>query len=126
MVGLMVERYMAASFLLIGLSHGLRPEIWCTWFTLLARHRIAAVAITLCTFPVGLVIVLLHNDWSWRPGLIVTISGWGMCLKCAIYSLFPEVAQRKAAEMEGAEAKMRAAGLIFFTVGVVLALGISL
>ena len=45
-------------------------------------------------FPLGAFIVAFHNIWHGLPGLIVTIGGWGLVIKGAIYFLFPRFGLR--------------------------------
>lgn len=93
-----VERMVAIALLLMGLSHALRPGLWGAFFTeLFARPgAAAAVWVALFTLPWALLIVVAHNIWVADVPVIVTIIGWVMLVKCAIYLLFPGVPGRLA------------------------------
>ncbi|MFG0257638.1 MAG: hypothetical protein ACF8GE_07030 [Phycisphaerales bacterium JB043] len=84
----------AVSFLLVGLSHLLRPREWASLFIRLrALEEPGVFLIVLMTFPIVSLIIGFHNVWSGLP-TVLTIVGWIMCLKCAIYSVFPGIGLR--------------------------------
>jgi hypothetical protein len=81
----------------VGLSHVLHPGRWVRFFEHVLGREWGPFLISLMTWPLGLVIVLLHNDWSLRPALAVTVVGWLMVAKAGVYAVAPGAARVVAA-----------------------------
>ena len=89
-----IEILTGLSYLIIGLSHLLRPQVWVSFFLYLReKGEIAAFLNSFLHIPLGLLIVVFHNVWTW-PQLIVTLVGWSLTLKGTLYFLFPNLALR--------------------------------
>jgi len=76
-------------FGLTGLSHLLAPRVWADFFARAAadgeRGSLTNAAIHL---PLGLVIAAFHPVWTW-PGIVLTLMGWSLVAKSALYMCFP-------------------------------------
>ncbi len=93
---LLVRELMAATFLVVGLSHTAHPRLWRQLFLDLGRMPYAPFIIAIVTFPIGLVTILCHNVWAVHPSTMITIFGWGMTLKSVVYVLFPSAFEKTA------------------------------
>ena len=82
------------AFLLMGLSHLLQPRMWVRFFEAVRRSGFAAAIVPLLTLPFGLVLVAGHNLWMWDWPVLLTLAGWGMAIKGAVYLLIPGLADR--------------------------------
>lgn len=91
----LVEQGMGYLIGIVGLSVLLRTQNWinilndvCSW------KKQALITFTLlCSFlylPIGMAIVLIHNEWTWSSSVIVTILGWVILLKMLVFLFFPE------------------------------------
>ena len=90
-----VEIYAIVNFVVIGLSHALRPRPWVAFFTLLRQHGEAGVfAIAFLALMFGSIIVAFHNVWSGIP-LLLTLFGWAQVTKALVYFVFPGFVLRK-------------------------------
>jgi len=89
-----VERIFGPAFVLMGLSHLLQPQMWVRFFELVRQTGSAAVIIGLYTLPSGLLLIATHNIWRWDWSLFLTIAGWSMTLKSALYILIPGLTNR--------------------------------
>jgi len=89
-----VQAVIAPCFLLMGLSHLAQPQLWVRFFETLRQTGLAAAIIPIYTLPFALVLVVGHNLWVWDWPLALTIAGWGMLIKCAIYLLITGVTDR--------------------------------
>ncbi len=108
-----VQRLAALAFLITGASHLLQPRVWGRFF--IGMRRRGAVAGLLNAYvhgPTGLLIVAFHNVWTW-PEAVVTLLGWSLTFKAALYFCWPQLAQRSMAHvsMEGAW-RFRVAGVV--------------
>ena len=86
--------FAAISFLVIGLSHVLRPRFWVTFFQALAARGVPGVFLEgfmLLNF--GAIIVAFHNVWH-GPAVVLTLIGWTQVLKGAGRFLAPHIGLR--------------------------------
>ena len=90
-----VQKLTALFFLVTGLSHILQPRVWAQFFIMLReKGEVGSFVNAFIHFPLGAFIVAFHNIWHGLPGMIVTIIGWGLTIKGAIYFLFPRFGVR--------------------------------
>lgn len=115
-----LQAALAVAFVVVGLSHVLCGRRWEAFFEPLFKSPSGPLVIAMYTLPVGLLIVVTHNDWSWDLGVIVTLYGWGSLLKGTIYFLFPAVPLRLISE------RMRSGRTFMKAGGVLIALGLFL
>ena len=89
-----IQIYAAISFLVIGLSHLVRPKAWVAWFQALAARGTTGVFVDgFITLSFGALIVAFHNVWH-GPAVVLTVVGWAQVLKGASRFVVPEVALR--------------------------------
>jgi len=89
-----VQVYAAVSFLVIGLSHLVRPGAWVAFFQdLAARGAPGAFFEGFLVLHFGAVIVAFHNVWE-GPALVLTLIGWAQVVKGTIRFVTPEIALR--------------------------------
>ncbi len=91
----LVEQGMGYLIGIVGLSVLFRTQIWiqileqvCSW-----KKKTLMTFTLLCSFmylPIGVAIVLIHNEWTWSSSVIVTILGWVVLLKMLIFLFCPE------------------------------------
>ncbi len=91
----LVEQGMAYLLGIIGFSLLFCTQNWvqvleavCNW-----KKQTLEVFALLCSFiyiPFGVGIILIHSEWTWSSSVIVTILGWIILLKSAVFLFFPE------------------------------------
>jgi uncharacterized protein YjeT (DUF2065 family) len=91
---IIIERIVAPALLLMGLSHLIQPRMWVRFFELERQSGAAGAIIGLYTLPLGLVLIVGHNVWVLDWPVFLTVCGWGMTIKSAIYLLVPSAADR--------------------------------
>jgi hypothetical protein len=89
-----VQAVVAPGFLLMGLSHLVQPRLSVRFFEVVKQTGAAGMIIPIYTLPVGLVLIVGHNIWAFDWPLFLTVAGWGMTIKCALYLLVPGFADR--------------------------------
>ena len=90
-----VQVYAVINFVVIGLSHILRPRAWVTFFVLLRERGEAGVfATAFISLAFGSIVVAFHNVWTGLP-LVLTLVGWAQVIKALIYFAFPAFGLRK-------------------------------
>jgi len=109
-----VQIYAVVNFVVIGLSHALRPRVWVAFFVLLRGHGEPGVfAIALLNLIFGSIIVGFHNVWSGIP-LVLTLLGWANVVKALAYLTFPAFALRKLQALSDERAHLIAiSGVVF-------------
>jgi hypothetical protein len=90
-----VQKLVAIFFLVTGLSHILQPRVWVQFFIMLReKGEVGSFVNAFIHFPLGAFIVAFHQVWHGLPGMLVTLVGWGLTIKGAIYFLFPRLGVR--------------------------------
>lgn len=117
---ILVQKWISPAFIIIGLSHLLQAAGWVDAFAELRKTRFAHFIIALYTLPIGLVLVAGHNKWEWGWPLVLTIGGWAMTIKSAVYLLVPSVTDRFLAGPAKSPASYRIGGLIMLAFGSIL------
>jgi uncharacterized protein YjeT (DUF2065 family) len=117
-----IERLTALVFLLMGLSHALQPKAWARFFIELGGRGVAAgIWNAYLHAPLGLLIVSFHNLWTW-PELLVTLIGWSLTLKGAVYFCAPQLAPAAMSRITPEGAGMyRVAGIASMALGLAVA-----
>lgn len=98
MTPIIIQAVFAPAFLLMGLSHLVQPRLWVRFFDVVGKTGLAAAIIPIYTLPFALVLIVGHNVWVWDWPLFLTIAGWGMTIKCAMYLLVPGLTDRMLAK----------------------------
>lgn len=55
------------------------------------KDQAARLGVVYLFLPMGLAGVYFHNDWSWGPGLAITLIAWLICVRMAALLLLPTV-----------------------------------
>ena len=94
-----IQKLVAISYLVIGLSHIIQPRVWTKFFIMFRdKGEVGSFLSGLLHFPLGVLIVSFHNVWHGIP-LIVTIMGWGLVVKGLIYLTYPKHGMRVLARV---------------------------
>jgi len=94
---IIVEKIVAAVFLITGVSHIVQPGAWTEFFIhFRGNGRAGVLQLGLLQLPLALVIAILHNVWH-GLAIIVTLVGWALLLKSLIYLLLPAAGLRMLA-----------------------------
>ena len=90
-----VQLFAIINFVVIGLSHIVRPRAWVDFFAWLRERGEAGVfANAFLSLLFGSIIVAFHNVWSGIP-MVLTIIGWMQVVKALVYFTFPAYGLRK-------------------------------
>lgn len=113
-----IEKLVAITFLVIGLSHIFQPRAWIRFFMMLGeKNEVGSILNGLLHFPLGALIVSFHNVWHGIP-MVVTIMGWGLVLKSLLYLTYPKHGMRMLSQIN----EERSSG---FVIAGVVAVGLS-
>lgn len=96
---LAIQKLAVICFLVIGLSHVFQHRAWAEFFIKL--HALGATGVFLTALlhlPIGALIVAGHNVWRGIP-LVLTLIGWGYCLKSLLYFVYPPLGLRMLARV---------------------------
>jgi hypothetical protein len=90
-----IDRMIAVSFLIVGLSHVLRPREWVSFFEQLGATGAPGAFINgMMSLTMGALIVGFHGmQWNgWHA--LVSVIGWGMVTKGFLHMCFPRYSLR--------------------------------
>lgn len=107
------QTFAAVSFLVIGLSHLLRPKAWVAFYQALAARGTPGVFLEgFVTLSFGAIIVGFHNVWR-GPALLLTLIGWAQVLKGAGRFIVPQIGLRMMQRMSAERAwQFQAGGIV--------------
>ncbi len=73
-------------------------------------------------FAIGLLLVLLHQNWATFPGVVVSVLSWGFVLEGLMYAILPRVSLVHAVARVNRNDIFTATSIVGLAFGVVLAL----
>jgi hypothetical protein len=86
---LAVTKLAIICFFVVGVSHIIQPRVWVQFFIgMHDKGEVGSFLNALLHFPLGVLIVSLHNVWHGLP-VVLTLIGWGLVVKSFIYFVFP-------------------------------------
>ncbi len=117
-----IEAVLVLPFLLMGLSHLVRPAMWREYFVQLHQRGTSALITRSFAFEIwpALLLVVFHQVWS-GPAVILTVYGHILALKVVLSLIFPEIGMRSLAMAKRGDQGFRMAGAMLLGLG-----GISL
>jgi hypothetical protein len=121
-----VQMVMSIGCTLIGLSHVLQPQVWQDYFAELRERGPAGVftrSITWELWP-ALILVTLHQVWR-GPGVLLTLFGWLLLIKCIVALLLPQIGLRSMAMASRGPWVFVAAGSVLMVIGLTSALALT-
>ena len=96
---LAVTKLAIICFFITGVSHIVQPRIWAQFFIdMHSKGEVGSFQNALLHFPLGVLIVSLHNLWYGWP-VVLTLIGCGLVLKSFIYFVFPRYGVRVLARV---------------------------
>lgn len=116
-----MQKVAALALLVVGASHVVQGRAWARFFGLLREKREAGVvANALMHFWPGVFIVSFHDVWTGIPAFL-TVYGWLLVIKGAVYLLWPSIGLRSLALVREEHAgKFAYAGVPMVALGLAL------
>ncbi len=113
-----VQLMMAIGCLMIGVSHVLQPRVWQDYFARIHAHGAAGVLKRTMIWELwpALILVTLHQVWT-GPGIVLTLYGWLLLIKCAVSLWAPQAGLRSMAMAQRGPATFVAGGAALIVVG---------
>ena len=111
------EVFTVVNFVVIGLSHLLRPRDWVDLFVGLRSLGRTGVFINgMLSLMVGSIIVAMHNVWHGWP-IVVTLIGWLQVMKALSSLTFPDAGMKSLMRVSIERAwEFQAAGALFLVI----------
>jgi len=119
-VPVLVEKGVGIMGLIIGLSLIGQPKLWMDCVDQVTNDHSRALPFVYVGLPLGLAIVLLHNQWSWSPSVFVTVFGWLAVIKSSLFLLFPAAYMRLAPGRETLRKIILIQGPLLVIIGVLI------
>jgi uncharacterized protein YjeT (DUF2065 family) len=109
--------------LVLGLSYTFQKEGWKKLFEefLIKGNIHKIIPMTLFMLVFGLAVIANHNIWEMSMRVVITIFGWSMAIKGALYMTFPEVGFKLAKYfLPFMDTWIRVAGVLITLLGALL------
>jgi uncharacterized protein YjeT (DUF2065 family) len=116
-----VAHVVSAVMLVLGVSYIVRTREWIrvSREVIEAPHRFMVVALVLLAM--GVAVISVHNRWVPAWPLAITLTGWLLAVKGALFLVFPQIATKYARWPEATlRTASRAVGAVLAVVGAVL------
>ncbi|MBC8050932.1 MAG: hypothetical protein H7X92_12430 [Chitinophagales bacterium] len=96
----------------------LQPVAWQEYFTALHERGASGVFTRTMTWELwpALIVVALHQVWS-GPGVLLTIYGWLLLIKCTVSLLAPQVGLRSMAMAQQGPKRFVGGGGLLICIG---------
>lgn len=93
----LAEQLVFCSLIFWGMSFILQTKLWIKLVKLIYSQneqtfKLVCLVSGFIYLPLGLFLVLTHNDWELSPSVIVTLLGWLIVIKCLVLLLYPQIA----------------------------------
>lgn len=117
-----VEIFVAINLIVMGLSHIFAPNAWKAFFTLLhSKGEAGSIANCFLSIGFGSFIVAFHPGFDGVVPSLLTIYGWLLLVKSALYLLVPSLGVKSIETPTKKDAKLFAVpGIIMAALGVAL------
>ena len=112
-ISLLTERVVSAMYAVVGLSMFLRPTLWLNLIDDILKTNVRTILMMCFGLPLGLWVVLVHNEWTLEPTVIVTIIGWSALVKACLHLAFPLVFESLVPKMRIGRTFIATEGAIF-------------
>lgn len=117
----MAIAYVAAPmYLIMGLSVMLYAKQWQKIMNNWSKDHLQIFPLMFLYPILGMIVIGMHNVWEWNVWLIVTIIGWALLLKGAMYFLLPGSTLKKMMKLKDCPTLLYLAGILAIAVGLVL------
>ena len=116
-----VETFAVIHFVIVGLSHLLRPRLWVAFFQYLHSLGHPGVFVHgLLSLGFGSVVVAFHNVWSGLP-TVLTVVGYLYLIKASLCFLFPETQMKTLGRVSNERAyELRVPGIVYLLLTAIL------
>ncbi|MGL4439671.1 MAG: hypothetical protein ACRCUE_10375 [Bosea sp. (in: a-proteobacteria)] len=96
----------------------LQPHPWQDYFAALHAREPSGVLTRTMTWELwpALIVVTLHQVWS-GPGILLTLYGWLLLVKCAVSLLLPQIGLRSMAMAQRGPATLVVGGILLVSIG---------
>ena len=87
-----IQEIFSPVWLILGISRAVHSRLWLDLIAEVRKSRFAGFFMGVSALPVGLLLIVGHNEWVLDWPLFITVVGWGMAIKGTIYLLVPNAA----------------------------------
>jgi len=107
-------------WVIVGLSYLLYAKKWQEVAKGWTKDHYTLIPLMIMVTVLGLIVVRMHNVWEWSVWLLVTLAGWGMLLKGALFILLPGSVFKSVMKMFNKEWVFYLGGLVAVVAGCAL------
>ncbi len=108
---LILQRIVGLSLAIAAIGLFFRRHYWAGMITEFYQSKALTYVAAILSLGIGSTIVVLHNNWAFESGLVVTLFGWAGLVKGGVLMIWPESIQSLFSESksltEGEESPAR-------------------
>lgn len=108
--------------LVLGLSYLLQADNWIKLSRDVLANETRYYPLFLFLLVFGLVVIFEHNEWSMEWNIAITIFGWAMAIKSAVFLIAPRLMDpfSRLIELSLVRKWIQVAGVVLIAIGAVL------
>ncbi len=115
-----IQEIFSPVWLILGISRAAHSGLWLDLIAEVRKSRFAGFFMGVSALPVGLLLIVGHNEWVLDWPLFITVVGWGMAIKGTIYLLVPNAAEAVIERAGKSKRVLRVSGIVMAAFGAVL------
>jgi len=115
-----IQEIFSPVWLILGISRAVHSRLWLDLIAEVRKSRFAGFFMGISALPVGLLLIVGHNQWVLDWPVFITVVGWGMAIKGTIYLLVPNAAEAVIERAGKSERVLRVSGIVMAAFGAVL------
>ena len=115
-----IQEIFSPVWLILGISRAVHSRLWLDLISEVRKSRFAGFFMGVFALPVGLLLIVGHNNWVLDWPVFITVVGWGMAIKGTIYLLVPNAAEAVIERAGKSKRVLQVSGIVMAAFGAVL------
>ena len=115
-----IAKVISPVYLILGLSILMYSKSWQKIMNNWQKDHYSLIPLIILYPAFGAIIINMYNVWEWNVWLLVTLTGWALVIKGAMYFLLPGSTLQSMMKMGTSKAMLFMSGLITTAMGAAL------
>ncbi len=115
-----IAKVISPVYLILGLSIVMYSKSWQKIMDNWQKDHYSLIPLMILYPAFGAIIINMYNVWEWNVWLLVTLAGWTLLIKGAMYFLLPGATLKSMMKMGTSKSMLLMSGLIATAIGAAL------